>query len=36
MIRRVLEVAGRAYVPAATRLGLAHFQLTRGLLGVST
>lgn len=36
MMQRLLQVAGRAYVPASTRLGLAHFQLTRGLLGVST
>lgn len=36
ILGRVAAVAGREYVPASTRLGLAHFQLGRGLLGVST
>ena len=36
LVGRLLAVAGRTYVPASTRLGLTHFQLTRGLLGVST
>jgi hypothetical protein len=36
LVDRLLAVAGRRYVPVNTRLGLTHFQLTRGLLGVST
>ncbi len=36
VLERVTAVAGRTYVPVATRLGLGHFQLGRGLLGVST
>lgn len=33
---RISQVASRTYVPAATAQGLTHFQLTRGLLGIST
>ncbi len=33
---RIAQVASRTYVPAATAQGLTHFQLTRGLLGIST
>lgn len=33
---RLAETASGNYVPASRRLGLGHFQLTRGLLGIST
>lgn len=33
---RMIAVARREYTPAISALGLTHFQLTRGLLGVST
>ena len=36
LAQRVAAMAQREYVPAMTKTGLNHFQLTRGLLGVST
>lgn len=33
---KISRAASREYVPAATAQGLTHFQLTRGLLGIST
>ena len=33
---RLVEVVGHRYIPRSAALGLTHFQLTRGLLGIST
>ena len=36
LMERIAGVTSQRYTPASTALGMTHFQLTRGLLGVST
>ncbi len=36
LLDRIGDVTSRRYTPASTALGMTHFQLTRGLLGIST